>query len=295
MLTGPGWSVTGKALKCPISRLVTRHGSGRDQVLASPAVRARAKDLGIDLTEVKAAADGRLRHADLDAFLSYSNGGHAPAGRRRADEQVKVIGMRRRIPENMAASKRNIPHFSYVEEIDVSDLETLREQLNANRGSKPKLTLLPLIITAICKALPDFPMINARYDDEAGVVTRSGAVHLGMATQTEAGLMVPVIRDAQAANLWQLATEIQELISPSDHIVIVTTLPENLADNLHPFMCCTANCEAQEGGSARKNAQVWICFPLTGSRYESKTGLPCLTCSRKHVWQATSLVVQRKA
>ena len=180
------------------------------KVLASPAVRARAKDLGIDLVEVKPAADGRIRHADLDAFLSYT-GGYAPAAGKRADEQVKVIGMRRRIAENMAASKRNIPHFSYVEEIDVTDLEALREQLNANRGSKPKLTLLPLIITAICKALPDFPMINARYDDEAGVVTRSGAVHLGMATQTDAGLMVPVIRDAQGKNLWQLASEISRL------------------------------------------------------------------------------------
>lgn len=180
------------------------------KVLATPAVRARARDLGIDLAEVKPAADGRLRHADLDAFLSYSSG-YAPAGARRADEQVKVIGMRRRIAENMAASKRNIPHFSYVEEIDVTDLEELRAQLNANRGGKPKLTLLPLIITAICKTLPDFPMINARYDDEAGVVTRSGAVHLGMATQTDAGLMVPVIRDAQDKNLWQLATEITRL------------------------------------------------------------------------------------
>ncbi|MBL8657691.1 MAG: 2-oxo acid dehydrogenase subunit E2 [Altererythrobacter sp.] len=181
------------------------------KVLASPAVRARAKDLGIDLGQVRPAEGGRLRHADLDAFLAYSSGGHAPAGRARPDEQVKVIGMRRRIAENMAASKRNIPHFSYVEEIDVTDLEILRGQLNANRGDKPKLTLLPLVIAAICKALPDFPMINARYDDEAGVVTRSGAVHLGMATQTDAGLMVPVIRDAQARNLWQLATEIGRL------------------------------------------------------------------------------------
>ena len=180
------------------------------KVLASPAVRARAKDLGIDLGEVKPAADGRLRHADLDAFLSYS-GGYAPAAGKRADQDIKVIGMRRRIAENMAASKRNIPHFTFVEEIDVTDLEQLRAQLNANRDSKPKLTLLPLIITAICKTLPDFPMINARFDDETGVVTRHGSVHLGMATQTDAGLMVPVIRDAQGKNLWQLATEITRL------------------------------------------------------------------------------------
>ena len=194
---------------------VEGHAPTSAKVLASPAVRARAKDLGIDLAQVKPAADGRLRHADLDAFLSYSGGGYRPAAGKRADEQVKVIGMRRRIAENMAASKRNIPHFSYVEEIDVTDLEALRGQLNATRGQKPKLTLLPLIVTAICKALPEFPMINARYDDAegagAGVVTRHGAVHLGMATQTDAGLMVPVIRDAQGKNLWQLASEIARL------------------------------------------------------------------------------------
>jgi 2-oxoisovalerate dehydrogenase E2 component (dihydrolipoyl transacylase) len=182
------------------------------KVLASPAVRARAKELGIDLAEVRAAEDGRVRHADLDAFLSYSGAkGYAPAGKTMRDEQVKVIGLRRRIAENMAASKRHIPHFSYVEECDVTDLEKLRGDLNAHRGAKPKLTLLPLLITAICRALPEFPMINARYDDEANVVSRSGSVHLGVATMTDAGLMVPVIRDAQGKNLWQLANEIARL------------------------------------------------------------------------------------
>ena len=182
------------------------------QALASPAVRARAKELGVDLSHVKAREDGRIRHADLDAFLSYSAGqGYRPAGAKRADEEIKVIGMRRRIAENMAASKRNIPHFTYVEEIDVTQLEDMRGDLNANRGERPKLTLLPLLIVAICKALPEFPMINARFDDEAGVVTRHGAVHLGMATQTDAGLMVPVIRDAQDRNVWQLAAEITRL------------------------------------------------------------------------------------
>ncbi|MFN5902993.1 MAG: dihydrolipoamide acetyltransferase family protein, partial [Novosphingobium sp.] len=186
------------------------------KVLASPAVRARAADLGIDLAQVKPAEDGRLRHADLDAFLAYNAGGgfRAPGGKR-ADQQVKVIGLRRRISENMAASKRNIPHFSYVEESDVTALEEMRAQLNAARGAgsngRPKLTMLPLLITALCRALPDFPMINARVDDEAGVVTRFGSVHLGMATQTEGGLMVPVIRDAQDKNLWQLAAEITRL------------------------------------------------------------------------------------
>lgn len=187
-------------------------GEKGKKVLASPAVRQRAKDLGVDLAQVKTAEPGRIRHADLDAFLSYNaGGGYRPAGGGRADEQVKVIGLRRRIAENMAASKRAIPHFTYVEEIDVTKLEELRADLNATRGEKPRLTLLPLLISAICKALPDYPMINARYDDEAGIVTRSGAVHLGMATQTEAGLMVPVIRNAESRNIWQLAGEIVRL------------------------------------------------------------------------------------
>ncbi len=192
----------------------SKNGESRGaDVLASPAVRARAKELGVDLSQVKASGD-RIRHADLDAYLLYWQGqGYRPAGRsaKRADETVKVIGMRRKIAENMAASKRHIPHFSYVDEIDVTALETLREQLNATRGDRPKLTMLPLLITAICKAIPEFPMLNARYDDEAGVVTRHGAIHLGMATQTDAGLMVPVIRDAQDRNVWQLASEIVRL------------------------------------------------------------------------------------
>ncbi len=182
----------------------------RAQALASPAVRLRAKELGIDLAQVTAREGGRIRHSDLDAYLSY----HAVykfAATPRADEVIKVIGMRRRIAENMAASKRHIPHFSYVEEIDVTALEDMRGDLNDNRGNRPKLTMLPLMIVAICKAVPAFPMINARYDDEAGVVTRHGSIHLGMATQTEAGLMVPVIRDAQNMNVWQLAREITRL------------------------------------------------------------------------------------
>ena len=190
------------------------------KVLASPAVRARAKELGIDLADVHPAEGGRLRHSDLDAFISYGGAkGYAPAGATGRDETIKVVGLRRRIAENMATAKRNIPHFAYVEECDVTELEKLRADLNANRAlrqaqggsERPKLTLLPLLIVALCRALPKFPMLNARYDDEANVVTRHGAVHLGMATMTPAGLMVPVIRDAQAKNLWQLAAEILRL------------------------------------------------------------------------------------
>ena len=187
--------------------------AAKAHALASPAVRARARDLGIDLASVKTESD-RVRHADLDAYLRYGagQGYQAPgASRARADQPIKVIGMRRKIAENMAASKRAIPHFTYVDEIDVTALEAMRADLNANRGGRPKLTMLPLMIVAICKVIPDFPMLNARYDDEAGVVTRHGAIHLGMAAQTDAGLTVPVIRDAQDRNVWQLATEIGRL------------------------------------------------------------------------------------
>jgi 2-oxoisovalerate dehydrogenase E2 component (dihydrolipoyl transacylase) len=198
----------------PLSPTLSPEGErGKKSVLASPAVRARAADLGVDLSQIKAEGD-RIRHSDLDAFLRYggAQGYHAPhASNARADEAIKVIGMRRRIAENMAASKRAIPHFTYVDEIDVTALEAMRADLNANRGGRPKLTLLPLLIVAICKTIPAFPMLNARYDDEAGVVTRHGSVHLGMATQTDAGLTVPVIRDAQDRNVWQLATEIVRL------------------------------------------------------------------------------------
>eukprot|EP01037_Dinobryon_pediforme_P010368 gene10368-10435_t len=182
------------------------------RVLASPAVRARAMDLGIDLARVRPGEDGRVRHGDLDQFIAYNaGGGFATAGGHRADETVRVIGLRRRIAENMAASKRHIPHFSYVEEIDVTALEAMRGELNTAHATRARLTLLPFLITAICRVVPDFPMINARYDDEAGVVTRHGAVHLGLATQTPGGLMVPVIRDAQSRNLWQLSQDITRL------------------------------------------------------------------------------------
>lgn len=187
--------------------------SSRSRILASPAVRQRARNLGVDLSQVQSQGD-RVRHADLDAYLSYGSGqGYQAPGRsrKREDEEIKVIGLRRRIAENMAASKRNIPHFTYVEEMDVTELEDMRNDLNGSRGDRPKLTVLPFIIAAICKTLPEFPMINATYDDEAGRVTRHGSVHLGMATQTDAGLIVPVIRDAQDKNVWQLALEIARL------------------------------------------------------------------------------------
>ncbi|MEO9600562.1 dihydrolipoamide acetyltransferase family protein [Parasphingorhabdus sp.] len=184
-----------------------------EKVLATPAVRKRAAELGVDLGQVKAQGE-HIRHSDLDAYLNYGSGqGYRPSGasEKRDDEKIKIIGMRRKIAQNMADSKRNIPHFSYVDEIDMTEIEDMRADLNANRGERTKLTILPLMIVAICKSLRDFPMLNATYDDEAGFVTRHGAIHLGMATQTEQGLMVPVLRDAQDLNIWQLASEISRL------------------------------------------------------------------------------------
>ncbi len=186
-------------------------GGEQKAILTSPAVRARARDLGIDLAQVKHTG-AHIRHADLDAWLLY-NGGQV-TGRTaapRADEQVKVVGLRRKIAENMQAAKRRIPHFALVEEYDVTALEDARAMMNRDRGSNPKLTLLPFLITALTRALADYPMINATYDDEANVITRHGAVHMGMAAQTPNGLMVPVIRDAQGLSVWQLAAEIARL------------------------------------------------------------------------------------
>src|SRR3954470_2045507 len=190
---------------------VAEQAAGKAHVLASPAVRARARDLGIDLSQVKTASD-RIRHSDLDSYLLYNGGtvSSRPVAARR-DETIKVVGLRRKIAENMQEAKRRIPHFTLVEEFDVTALEETRAMMNRDRGSNPKLTLLPFLITAMGKALPDWPMLNATYDDEANVITRHGAVHLGMATQTPNGLMVPVIRDAQNRSVWYLAREITRL------------------------------------------------------------------------------------
>ena len=182
------------------------------KVLASPAVRARARDLGINLAEVKTTGD-RIRHSDLDAYLLYRRGVVAPgrAAAPRKDETVKVVGLRRKIAENMQEAKRRIPHFTLVEEYDVTALEETRAMMNRDRGDNPKLTLLPYLITAMARALAEWPMLNATYDDDANTVTRHGAVHMGVATQTPNGLMVPVIRDAQGKSVWQLASEILRL------------------------------------------------------------------------------------
>jgi len=196
----------------PSTSLRTIEADNLQPVLASPAVRARARDLGIDLSQVK-SKDGRVRHADLDSYLLYKGGGVSArgAGPARKDEVIKVVGLRRKIAENMAEANRRIPHFTLVEEYDVTALEDTRAMMNRDRGDNPKLTLLPFLVTAMCKALKDWPMLNATFDDEGMTVTRHGAVDMGIATQTANGLMVPVIRGAERMSVWQLASEIVRL------------------------------------------------------------------------------------
>jgi 2-oxoisovalerate dehydrogenase E2 component (dihydrolipoyl transacylase) len=191
---------------------VAKREAGGAHLLASPAVRARARDLGIDLAEVKTSSD-RIRHADLDAYLLYKGGSVSPRGSsgRRADETIKVVGLRRKIAENMAEANRRIQHFTLVEEYDVTALEETRSMMNRDRGSNPKLTLLPFLITAMSRALAEWPMLNATFDDEAMVVTRHGSVQMGVATQTPNGLMVATIRNAEDRSVWELASEILRL------------------------------------------------------------------------------------
>ena len=187
-----------------------------ERPLASPAVRKRAWDAGIELRYVHGSGPaGRILHEDLDAFLTQPTRGQAaPSGyaRREDSEQIPVIGLRRKIAQRMQDAKRRVAHFSYVEEIDVTALEELRVHLNRKWGdSRGKLTLLPFLVRAMVVALREFPQINATYDDEGQVITRHGAVHVGIATQGDNGLMVPVLRHAEAGSLWANASEIVRL------------------------------------------------------------------------------------
>lgn len=187
--------------------------------LASPAVRRRAWDLGIELQYVHGSGpQGRILHEDLDAYIQAQQGSSAMTAcitqyaPRTGSQQVPVIGLRRKIAEKMQEAKRRIPHFTYVEEVDVTELEALRNKLNSQHGAtRGKLTLIPLIARAMVVALRDFPQINARYDDDAGVVTRYEGVHLGIAAQTDNGLVVAVLRHAESRDLWGNATEVARL------------------------------------------------------------------------------------
>jgi len=191
-----------------------------DKPIASPAVRNHAWDLGIDLHHVMGTGTaGRITHEDIEAYAARglvggtgTSGGDPRYVQRADEEQIPVIGLRRKIAQKMQDAKRRIPHFTYVEEIDVTELETLRGKLNHKHGAtRGKLTLLPFIMRAVVLAVREFPQMNARFDDEAGVVTRHAAVHLGMATQTEAGLMVPVLQHAETLDLWATAAEVTRL------------------------------------------------------------------------------------
>ncbi|PLC03131.1 branched-chain alpha-keto acid dehydrogenase subunit E2 [Variovorax sp. RO1] len=206
-----------QAAQVPAPAPAERAHPSAGKPLAAPAVRHRATVLGIDLHQVPgSAADGRILHEDLDAWLVRRPDPQAPDAARyteRNDEEaVPVTGVRRRIAQRMQDAMRRIPHFTYVEEVDVTELELLRAQINERwGGERAHLTLLPLLVRALVLAVPRFPQINARFDDEAGVLTRHGAVHVGIATQTAAGLMVPVLRHAEARDLWSCATEIARL------------------------------------------------------------------------------------
>jgi len=190
--------------------------SGR--ALASPALRRRAREAGIDIAQISGSGpSGRIRNADLDAFIAADGSvtGTEPTAQsaERTDvTEVKVVGLRRKIAEQMTTSKTRIAHFSYFEEADVTELETLRRTLNASRDvTQPKLTYLPFIMLALSKIMPDHPECNAIYDDQAGVVMRHGAVHIGIATQTERGLYVPVVKHVEAMDAWQAAEEMQRV------------------------------------------------------------------------------------
>ena len=190
-----------------------------DRPIASPSVRRRAWELGVDLQQVPGTgAGGRIMQADLDAHAPQPSKGRSEVmadqryAERNDEEQVPVIGLRRRIARKMQESKRRIPHFTYVEEVDVTELEALRARLNTTWAKqRGRLTLLPFLMRAVVLAVREFPQTNSRYDDDADVITRYGAVHLGIATQTDSGLMVPVVRHAEARDLWSCAGEVARL------------------------------------------------------------------------------------
>lgn len=184
-----------------------------ERPLASPAVRLRTKEAGVDLRQVPGSGPaGRITHEDLDAFIAHGRV-PAPVGlQRRTDiEEIKVVGLRRRIAERVTLAKSRIPHITYVEEVDVTALEDLRAKLNVENRDRPRLTILPFLMRAMVKAIGELPKINAHYDDEGGIVRRYAGVHIGVAVQTEAGLTVPVVRHTESRDLWDCAAELTRL------------------------------------------------------------------------------------
>ncbi len=189
--------------------------TSKTTVLTSPSIRRRARESGIDLTEIHGSgADGRITQADFDAHAAKPRTKAAKTVAKRTPsgddvEEIKVIGVRRVIAQRLSEAKRNIPHFAYVEEVDITELESLRAHLN--RKHDTSLTYLPFLALALVRVLPDFPQCNAHYDSERGVLLRHRRVHLGVATQTPDGLKVPVVHDAQNLSLWDLAQEIRRV------------------------------------------------------------------------------------
>jgi 2-oxoisovalerate dehydrogenase E2 component (dihydrolipoyl transacylase) len=186
-----------------------------EKPLASPAVRLRAKEAGIDLRQVPGSGPaGRISHEDIDAFLARGPQLARATGLARKDgvEDIKVVGLRRKIAEKMSLAKSRIPHITYVEEIDVTALEELRATLNKEkRGDRPKLTLLPFLMRAMVKAIAEQPNLNALFDDDAGIIHQHEGIHIGIAAQTPNGLVVPVVKHAEARDLWDCATEVNRL------------------------------------------------------------------------------------
>jgi 2-oxoisovalerate dehydrogenase E2 component (dihydrolipoyl transacylase) len=187
---------------------------------ASPAVRRRARELQVDLQQIHGTGpQGRITHGDIDTYLRTeiapaASRERTAAGAARGSHitEIQMVGMRRRIAEKMVVSNTQIPHFSYIEEIDVTELDSLRDHLNANRtDGQPKLTYLPFIMLAVTRALARFPQLNAHYDVKREVITRYEAVHMGIATQTDRGLCVPVVRHTEAMDLWQAAAEMRRI------------------------------------------------------------------------------------
>ena len=217
--TGSNGVTSPPASRQPLSQLASA-GAPRPegaQPLASPAVRARAREGGIDLRQVTGTGPaGRITPADLDAVFSASGDPrHSPnvSGRARRTnlKEIKVVGMRRRIADRMSLANAEIPHITVVEEVDMTSLEDLRAKLNDERGDRPKLTLLPFVTAMLSKALLDHPEMNAHFNSDAGMVTRYGALHIGIATMTDAGLMVPVLKHAESLGLFETAAEIGRL------------------------------------------------------------------------------------
>lgn len=190
-----------------------------EKPLASPAVRLKAREAGIDLRQVPGTGPaGRITHEDIDAFLLHGpEPVHAPGLiEKSAVTDIKVVGLRRRIAEKMALSKSRIPHITIVEEINVSPLEDLRATLNRKpTPERPKLTMLPFLMRAMVKALSEQPALNALYDDEAGIIHQHAGIHIGIATQTPSGLVVPVVKHAEARDIWGCGIELARLAERS--------------------------------------------------------------------------------